>query len=138
MHSPAERHAGSHDGDHGRPRLIFDGDCAFCSSCARFVVARSGGKQTALAWQHLGADEVSQLGLTLNDVETAAWWIDAAGRPYGGHLAVAHALVRTAGWTSTVGRLLLLPPVRLLAAPGYRGVVRFRHRLPGGTPACKA
>jgi predicted DCC family thiol-disulfide oxidoreductase YuxK len=36
-----------------------------------------------------------------------------------------------------VGRILLSPPMRPLAAVGYRIVARYRYRLPGATPACR-
>ncbi|MGH9170291.1 MAG: hypothetical protein ACRD0Z_05400, partial [Acidimicrobiales bacterium] len=35
------------------------------------------------------------------------------------------------------GRALSVPPLRWLAAAVYPVVARVRHRLPGGTPACR-
>ena len=117
--------------------LVYDGDCSFCSSAARWVSARWVGSEEAIAWQRLNADQLDRLGLTLDDVRSAAWWIDAAGRRSRGHLAIARALRAAPGWPSVVGRVLLVPPVRWLAAGAYPLVARWRHRLPGGTPACR-
>lgn len=54
-----------------------------------------------------------------------------------GHAAIA-AMLGTAGplWRP-LGRFLLLPGVSALAARAYALVAANRHRLPGGTPACK-
>ena len=116
--------------------LIYDGDCSFCSSSARWITARWNGPQQAVAWQHLGAGQLERLGLTLDDVRGAAWWIDASGISRG-HLAIARALRAAPGWPSVVGHILLVPPFRWLAAGVYPLIARWRHRLPGGTPACR-
>jgi predicted DCC family thiol-disulfide oxidoreductase YuxK len=117
--------------------LVYDGDCSFCSSSARWIVARWNGQQQAVAWQHLGADDLDRLGLTLDDVRSAVWWIDPSGGRSRGHLAIACALRAAHGWPSVVGRILLVPPFRWLAAGVYPLIARWRHRLPGGTPACR-
>jgi predicted DCC family thiol-disulfide oxidoreductase YuxK len=119
------------------PLLIFDGDCSFCSSSARWITARWHGPHQATAWQHLSTDRLERLGLTLDDVRLAAWWIDADRGRSRGHLAIARALQAADGWPSIVGRLLLVPPFRWLAACAYPLLARWRHRLPGGTPACR-
>lgn len=119
------------------PLLVYDGDCSFCSSSARWITARWHGPQQAVAWQDLSVDQLERLGLTLDDVRCAAWWVDAAGRRSRGHVAVARALREADGWPSPVGRALLVPPFRWLAACAYPLVARSRHRLPGGTPACR-
>jgi len=117
--------------------LIYDGDCSFCSSSARWISARLNGAQQAVAWQHLSTDDLEHLGLTLEDVRGAAWWIDPSRRHSRGHLAIAHALRAAHGWPSVVGQILLVPPFRWLAAGAYPLIARWRHRLPGGTPACR-
>jgi len=116
--------------------LIYDGDCSFCSSSARWITAHWNGPEHAVAWQHLSADDVERLGLTLDDVQGAAWWIGTS-RNSRGHLAIARALQAAPGWPSVVGQILLVPPFRWLAAGVYPLIARWRHRLPGGTPACR-
>ena len=117
--------------------LVYDGDCSFCSASARWVAARWRGPERAVAWQHLSAEQLERLGLTLDEVRCAAWWVDGGGRRSRGHLAIARALRAAHGWPSVVGRVLLVPPFKWLAAGAYPVIARSRHRLPGGTPACR-
>jgi predicted DCC family thiol-disulfide oxidoreductase YuxK len=119
------------------PLLVYDGDCSFCSSGARWLTARWTGPQQAIAWQHLTADQLERVGLSIDDVRNAAWWIDPVNGPSRGHLAIARALRAANGWPSVVGRILLVPPARWLAAAAYPLIARWRHLLPGGTPACR-
>lgn len=115
------------------PLLVFDGDCAFCTTWV------NRGRQIlpvfpeAQPWQWLDLDD---LGLTRHDVTHFAWYL-ADGRAFRGHAAVA-AVFRTQrgfGWRF-LGRLLVTPPFSWGARLAYAFVARFRHRLPGGTPAC--
>jgi predicted DCC family thiol-disulfide oxidoreductase YuxK len=119
------------------PLLIYDGDCSFCSSSVRWITGHWHGPQQAIPWQHLGTDRLELLGLTLDDVRRAAWWIEPAGGRSRGHLAIARALQAAHGWPSVAGRILLVPPFRWLGAGAYPLIARWRHRLPGGTPACR-
>ncbi len=121
-----------------RPLLIFDGDCGFCATTARW--AAKGWSETAVAipWQALGADGLARLGLDISKVQRCAWWVDAGGELSSGHRAVARALRAARGRRRMAGTLLLAPPFNLLGAIGYQVVARHRHRLPGGSPACRA
>jgi len=59
------------------------------------------------------------------------------GMVSGGADAVAR-LLRAAGspwWV--LGVLMMLPPLRWVAPPAHRPIAANRHRLPGGTPACR-
>ena len=87
---------------------------------ARWITAHWNGPQQAVAWQHLSADQLERLGLTLDDVRRAAWWIDPSGGRSRGHLAIARALRAAHGWPSVVGQILLVPPFRWLAAAPTR------------------
>lgn len=119
------------------PLLIYDGDCSFCTASANWVTARWHGRARAVPWQLLGTDELAAHALTRDDVLAAAWWIDHTGRRSRGHLAIAHALAAGSGWSAIVGDVLLVPPFRWIAAAIYPLIARWRHRLPGGTPACQ-
>ena len=119
------------------PLLIFDGDCGFCTSCADWVAGRWHGRARAVPWQFLRPDELAALGLTPVEVDAAVWWIDEHGVPSRGHRAVALALAAGSGWSAAAGRLLLVAPFRWIGAAVYPLVSRFRHLLPGGTPACR-
>ncbi|MGH3008737.1 MAG: thiol-disulfide oxidoreductase DCC family protein [Gaiellaceae bacterium] len=117
--------------------LIFDGDCGFCTSCANWIAARWRGDARAVPWQTLGEDELAARSLTREDVRAAVWWIDEDGRRSRAHVATARALIAGSGWTAALGRVLLVPPFRWIAAAIYPVVARWRHRLPGGTPVCR-
>jgi len=120
-----------------RPLLIFDGDCGFCTASARWISSRWTRPALAVPWQALGEERLHDLGLSGEDVRGAAYWISRRGRASRGHRAVGHSLLAAAGWHRALGAALLLPPVSWLARPGYWLVARYRHRLPGATPACQ-
>jgi predicted DCC family thiol-disulfide oxidoreductase YuxK len=124
-------------GSNEPPLLIYDGDCSFCSSSARWITAHWRGPQQAIPWQHLSTDDLERLGLTVDDARHAAWWIDPSHGRSRGHVAIGRALAAADDWPSIVGRILLAPPFRWLAAGAYPLIARWRHRLPGGTPACR-
>ncbi|MFI9272635.1 thiol-disulfide oxidoreductase DCC family protein [Kitasatospora sp. NPDC052896] len=120
------------------PVLVFDGDCAFCSSCVRWAekylrqTLASGG-WTAEPFQFA---DLAALGVSAERAEHEVLWVTPTGAVYGGADAVSRLLMRTGGVFGWLGGLLALAPVRPLAAAGYRLVARNRHRLPGGTAAC--
>lgn len=116
------------------PVLIFDGDCAFCTSSAEWIQRRVPADVHVEPWQRIDLDH---FGLTEHDVMTAVYWVDERSRKHRGDAAVAKALVAAGGVWKPVGWLLQVPGVSLLAAIGYKLVSLNRHRLPGGTPACK-
>ncbi len=123
--------------DNSSPLLIYDGDCSFCTSSANWVSARWHGRAHAVPWQRLTDDELAAYGLGVDDARAAAWWVDPDGRTSRGHLAIARSLAAGAGWPAAAGRLLLSLPFRWVGAAVYPAVSRWRHRLPGATPACR-
>jgi predicted DCC family thiol-disulfide oxidoreductase YuxK len=121
--------------------LVYDGDCGFCSKCARAVEARFAptdpGSDVAVSvvpWQWL---ELDRYGLTERETTTAAYWVDEQGHLYRGHLAVAQVLMRGRGAGRVIGMLIARPPLSWLAAGAYWLTARYRHKLPGATPTCK-
>ncbi len=120
------------------PTLVFDGDCGFCSSAARWAEAHLGDRCRVEPAQRLGKDGLDRLGLTPDDTAAAAWWVDPeSGTRVRGHRAVGETLVAVGGGWRVLGRLCLVPPTSWVAAGVYGVTARFRHRLPGGTPACR-
>jgi predicted DCC family thiol-disulfide oxidoreductase YuxK len=107
------------------PVLVFDGDCAFCTSCAR-LLERLGPEATIVAWQ---VAELDELGITAAQAAEAVRWVEADGTVRSGHEALAAALVTAGQPWRTVGWAISLPVVSPLAAAGYRLVARNRHRL---------
>ncbi len=130
-----------------RPRgggdFLYDGDCAFCSACARLAqrrLAQRGlaGAARIVPWQRA---DLTAAGLTATQCDESVWWVGTGGVRAAGPDAIGYLLraarpgplaplYRLAGW------LLGRRPVAVLAWPAYRWVARNRHRLPGGTPAC--
>jgi predicted DCC family thiol-disulfide oxidoreductase YuxK len=117
--------------------LVYDGDCGLCSSTATALAGKWTTPARAVSSQCLGAKGLARLGLTLEDVRRRAWWIDEHGRRFGGPAAIAQALKAAGGWRSHLGSVILVPPFSWVSALAYRGVARWRHRLPGGTNACR-
>lgn len=116
------------------PVLLFDGDCAFCSSCARFGERRITGAAPFVAWQFTAIDE---LGVGLDEVDQSVVWVRSPTDHSIGADAVADLLgSSTSRWWRAAGQVLALPPVLVVARPLYRLISRNRHRMPGGTTQC--
>ncbi len=115
-----------------RPVLLFDGDCAFCTRCAR-ALARIGPDAEIVAWQFT---DLAELGMTPEQAAEAVQLVQIDGTVRSGHEAIA-AVLNTAGriW-KIVGSAIMLPGISWMAAKVYRLVADNRYRLPGGTPAC--
>ncbi len=116
-----------------RPTFVFDGDCAFCSSCARFVERRIPTRAAVVAWQRA---DLGALGLSEADCEQAVQWVGADGERASGAAAIGRLLVDAGSFWRPLGRALLVPPLSWFGPPAYRLVARHRDRLPGGTKAC--
>lgn len=115
-----------------RATFLYDGDCAFCSSCVRFIERYIPTRAEVLPWQRA---DLAALGVSRQAAEEAVQWIDAAGVAAGPD-AIARLLRDAGSYWRPLGVLLAVPPVRWLAWPAYRWVARHRDRMPGGTPAC--
>jgi predicted DCC family thiol-disulfide oxidoreductase YuxK len=117
------------------PTFLFDGDCAFCSSCARFIERHIHTDTDVVAWQFADLD---RLGVTADACMAAVQFVEPGKVPSVGPDAVADLLKRATNplWR-LAGRVLAKRTTRALARPVYRWVADNRHRLPGGTAACK-
>jgi predicted DCC family thiol-disulfide oxidoreductase YuxK len=121
--------------------LIFDGDCGFCTSSANFAVARSKYPITAVPWQRAN---LADFGLTPEMASSRVYVaVTGMGQPsdvsvFGGHKAFAKLFkIQPNLFAKLVGALMITPPISWIAAAGYVFVAKYRHKLPGGTPACK-
>ncbi|HEX2026069.1 MAG TPA: DUF393 domain-containing protein [Actinomycetota bacterium] len=121
----------------GPPRglLLFDGDCGFCTSVARWARRRLPEEVAVTPWQFV--PDLGPLGLTVEDVSTAAYWIDGRGDGHRGHLAFAETFRAMGGLWRPIGTAMRIPPLSWVAALVYEVIARNRHRLPGGMPACR-
>ena len=114
------------------PLLIFDGDCAFCTRCVRFIERRIRRHPRIQPWQR---SDLADLGLTQEQCETAVQLIEG-NRLTSAHVAVARGLIYgRRGW-AVLGYLLLVPGIKQIAGVVYRWVAKNRDRMPGGTTEC--
>ncbi|MFF7333336.1 DCC1-like thiol-disulfide oxidoreductase family protein [Streptomyces sp. NPDC008150] len=116
-----------------QPVLVYDGDCAFCTTSVNFVTRRLRPNCAVTAWQFA---DLASLGVTQPRAEREVLWISPQGTVHGGAQAVAKLLLRSGGSWAWLGGLLELPPARWFAHGIYRLVATNRARLPGGSPAC--
>lgn len=119
------------------PRLVFDGDCGFCTSSATWVQQRLqrryGVNAEIVPWQRT---DLEALGTTPQRAQREVLWVDAYGKLSGGAQAFAEWLkFRGAGY-SVLGNVMSAAAVRPVAGAVYRVVAANRSHLPGGTPAC--
>ncbi|GAA2482700.1 DUF393 domain-containing protein [Terrabacter carboxydivorans] len=118
-----------------RPTLVYDADCAFCTRSVellqRWVDRRA--RYDVRPWQAL---DLAAVGLTEQDCDAAAQFVDADGTVRAGHLAIASALTHGAPGWRPLGHLVEVPGISWLAGRAYRWVAAHRHQLPGGTAAC--
>ena len=116
------------------PVLLFDGDCAFCSSSARWLRRHVPTPTAIEPWQ---TTDLEPLGVTEAEVDEAVVMVSVDLTHTSGPVAFA-ALARSSTSTAwrAVGRLLGARPALAVAWPTYRWIARNRHRLPGGTPQC--
>lgn len=114
--------------------LVFDGDCGFCTSAANFAAAKSRIGLQVVPWQRA---DLKAFGLTESQA-SAKVQLHLEGQNFAGHECFAKLIELQGGWLNRlVGRAITIVPLSWLAALGYHLIARFRHRLPGGTPACK-
>jgi predicted DCC family thiol-disulfide oxidoreductase YuxK len=116
-----------------RPVLIYDGDCAFCTSCVRFAGRHLPATAEFVAFQHA---DLRALGTTAGRAEREVVWVGRDGAARGGAQAVAALLLDAGGRWWPLGAIARIPPFRWIAHALYRLIARNRHRLPGGTAAC--
>jgi len=123
-------------GPQPRPVLIFDGECGFCTTSARFLhrwVVRDGFTHVA-PWQLLDLDA---LGLTEDQCRAAVQWVGESGQIASGHAAIAATLRAGYPVWRPAGKLIMAPGFSRLAERLYAWVADHRYALPGGTPACR-
>ncbi len=92
----------------GRPVLVYDGECEFCSRLARWVERRAGGRISVRPGQEPGL--IGSLPVTHEEVARASWLVEPGGRRFEGAGAINRVL-RELGWGwAVLGFLYLFPP----------------------------
>jgi predicted DCC family thiol-disulfide oxidoreductase YuxK len=120
----------------GRATLVFDGDCAFCTSSVNWAERRLGAAADFVPWQEI---DLAAAGLTQAKAERSVQWLPAPDRPgtiRAGAGAVGRLLLASRWPWRALAAPALIPPFSWVAAVVYRLIAVNRHRLPGGTPAC--
>ncbi len=118
------------------PTLVFDGDCAFCTSSVHWAQRWCRPAVRFVPWQEI---DLEAHGLTYEQVTSAVRWLaprSTGGPAPSGAAAVARVLLRSRWPWRGCGLVLLTPPFSWIGAGFYRLIAANRHRLPGGTPAC--
>ncbi len=86
------------------PVLLFDGDCAFCSSTARWLERRVPTPARLVAWQHA---ELEPLGVTVEEVDAAVVMVGVDLHHRSGPEGFADWLrTSTSGFWRAAGRVL--------------------------------
>ena len=106
-----------------RPTMLYDGACDFCTRTMELAVARLPDRVTWVPYQ---SADLSAYGLSEAEVTRSVHLVDPSGRVEHGSAAVARVLVHSGGAWAVIGRLLLVPPVSLVAEAVYWLVGRFR------------
>lgn len=114
--------------------LIFDGDCGFCTTTSNYILKRSQTQIEISPWQYV---DFTNLPVTAKQCADQVYFL-VGGVPFGGHEAFAMILKSQKNiFLKTVGSILMLKALRWITKPAYRLTAKYRHKLPGGTPACK-
>jgi predicted DCC family thiol-disulfide oxidoreductase YuxK len=118
-----------------RGLLIFDGDCGFCTTSARFATrwVDRRHRYDVQPWQQV---DLERFGLTEADCIEAAQFVRRDGTVVAAHLAIAEGLKHGAPLWRPLGHVVTLPGISWLAGRVYTWVADHRYALPGGTPAC--
>jgi predicted DCC family thiol-disulfide oxidoreductase YuxK len=117
-----------------KPVLVFDGDCGFCTSTANWIVKHSKVAIDAQPYQWAKLDD---FGLTREE-SAARVQLIADGKIFSGHFCMAKLLLlQPNALVKILGAIMVLPGLNALSAKVYDLIAANRHRLPGGTPACR-
>jgi predicted DCC family thiol-disulfide oxidoreductase YuxK len=114
------------------PVLIFDGDCAFCSSSARLLKKLTKNRIAIEPFQFL---PLADYDLNQELTSKAVYYVTKTDN-FVAARAIARALIDSRTPWALVGFLLNLPVIVSFAELVYYWVAKNRHRLPGGTPEC--
>ena len=115
-----------------RPVLLYDGECGFCTRSIELVKEHLPSGVSFLPYQTV---DLGSFGVSVAEAAHSVQLVDASGRVVHGSAAFGWLLVRAGAPWSLLGRLLLAPPVSLLAEAAYRAISVVRHRLLGSSPA---
>ena len=108
--------------------LVYDADCGFCTRSAHWL------DDAPVPWHTLDLDG---LHVTQAEADANAGWLDEGRITQLGAEAIIAALRAKPGSARVLGWLLVVPGIRAVAARVYPRIAANRHRMPGGTAACR-
>lgn len=108
--------------------LVYDADCGFCTRSAHWL------DEAAVAWHTLDLDAVQ---VTRDEADANAGWLVDGRITLLGAPAITAALRAKRGTSRLLGWALSVPGIRGLANLVYPRIAANRHRMPGGTAACR-
>jgi predicted DCC family thiol-disulfide oxidoreductase YuxK len=118
--------------------LIYDGDCQFCQLSLDFGIKNLRIFPQYVAFQRIQPED---FGLTEKQVRSQIWLAHktpTSAQALGGHLAAGAILkLQPSWWLRVLGWLASTPPTSWAASLLYKVIAANRHRLPGGSRACK-
>ena len=118
--------------------LIYDGDCQFCQLSLDFGIRNLRVFPQYVAFQKIDPQD---FGLTASQVRSQIWLAQktpSTAEALGGHLAAGAILkLQPSRWLRVLGWLATTPPTSWVASLLYKVIAANRHRLPGGSRACK-
>ncbi len=112
----------------GHGRLVYDADCGFCTRSAQWL------DEAPVAWHTLDLEAVQ---VTQAEADANAGWLVDGRITLLGAPAIAAALRARRGSARLLGWALSVPGIRGLANLIYPRIAANRHRMPGGTAACR-
>ena len=118
--------------------LIYDGDCLFCQLSLEFGLRNLRVFPPYVAFQRI---KPADFGLTLDQVRSQIWLsekVPSKTAALGAHLAAGAILkFQPSRFLQFLGWLISTPPTAWFASLIYKLIAANRHRLPGGSKACK-
>lgn len=117
-----------------KPRLLFDGECGFCTGIVDWLRPRFVRPVEIIPWQRADLEE---LELTPKQADEYVWWLEVDGERHRGHHAVVRALESCKPPWPRIGRIMGIRALSPFAALSYHGISAIRHWLPGTQPACQ-
>ncbi len=118
--------------------LIYDGDCQFCQLSLDFGIKKLRIFPQYVAFQKIDPQD---FGLPASQVRSQIWLAQKSQAnilALGGHLAAGAILkLQPSRWLKVLGWLATTPPTSWVASILYKVIAANRHRLPGGSRACK-
>lgn len=117
-----------------RGRLVFDGECGFCTRCVHWLSRIDWRHRVeSVPYQAPGVPE--SIGASADECAAAVQWVGPDGRRHRGAAAVNGVLDAVTGTRLPGALYRLTGPVQEAV---YRWVADHRSRFPGTTPHCSA